>query len=298
MFPMNHARNYAALFSAIFIWSSAFLVIKFSLSGLGPITLSGIRLFIAFVVLLPLARKKGFQLKNLFTKNSFRYGFFGYTVNLALLSIGLLTCSANISAIIHGLFPVFMILLGYWMLKERITRNRLLGIFFSVAGVVIASIGDLSHNTGNTIAGILLVALSVMTWAYYSVYSKKTAVDMNAFVLTEICVGTGFLCMLPLMIMEQMVTGFSMPGLGALIGLFYLGLMPGAVGIILWNFALKKIDSAVAGIYFNLMPVIGLLLAFFAHEPITSLQVFGCILVLCGVIICSRPEKIIYRKYS
>lgn len=291
MLSLNNAKYYVAIFSAVFIWSSAFIVTKIALTGLGPITLTAIRILIAFIVLLPFALKRGFRFKNLFTKNAFLYGIFGYGGNLFLLSVGLLTCTANISAIIHGLFPVFMILFGHFMLKESITRNKVFGILFSVAGVVIASIGDLSQNSGTTLLGILLVALSVLTWAFYSVYSKKTAEGMDTFVLSELCFGTGFIFILPFALLEQLFTDFSMPNSTALFSLIYLGVMSGALGIVLWNFALKKIDSAAAGIYFNLMPVIGLFLAIFAHERIAVLQVSGCILILAGVFVCTKPEK-------
>lgn len=290
MLSIHNARYYIALFSAVFIWSSAFLVTKVALTGLGPMTLSAIRILIAFVVLLPFAFKRGFRFRLLFHKNAFLYGLFGYGGNLILLSVGLITCTANISAIIHGLFPVFMILFGSLMLDERITRNKILGIAFSVTGVLLASIGDLSQNSGTTLLGILLVALSVLTWAFYSVFSKKTANGMDTFVLSEICFGTGFITLLPFVVIEQLLTDFSLPGMEGVFSLLYLGIMSGALGIVLWNFGLKKIDSTVAGIYFNLMPVIGLFLALFARERIAFFQIFGCSLILAGVYICTRME--------
>ncbi|MBP6491718.1 MAG: DMT family transporter [Clostridia bacterium] len=293
MLKINDTKYYIALFSAVFIWSSAFIVTKIALTGLGPFTLSAIRVLIAFLVLLPFAWRRGFRFKSLFTKNSFLYGIFGYGGNLGLLTFGLLACTANISAIIHGLFPFFMVLFGYGLLQEAITGKKIIGIVFSVAGVVIASIGDLSQNSETTLGGIFLVALSVFTWAFYSVYSKKTAAGMDTFVLSEICFGTGFLCILPFAAFETIKNGFVMPDSASLFSLFYLGIMSGAIGILLWNFGLKKIDSTVAGIYFNLMPVIGLFLAIFAHERIAFLQVFGCALILAGVFVCTRPGKLI-----
>jgi drug/metabolite transporter (DMT)-like permease len=177
------------------------------------------------------------------------------------------------------------------ILNERITRNKVLGIIFSVAGVIIASVGDLTQHSTTTLLGILLVVVSVLTWAFYSVFSKKTAAGTDAFVLSEICFGTSLICLLPFALLEPLFTGFSMPGPEALFSLIYLGIMSGALGIVLWNFGLKKIDSAVAGVYFNLMPVIGLVLAFFFHERIAFLQVAGCIFILLGVFVCTRPEK-------
>lgn len=285
------AKYYIAIFAAVFIWSSAFIAAKVALTGIGPFSLSLFRITIAFAVLFPFALKRGFRFRNLFSNNAFLYGLFGYGGNLVLLTFGLVTCTASISAIIHGLFPVFMIFFGYTMLNEHITRNKILGIIFSVAGVVIASVGDLTQESTTTLFGIVLVVASVLTWAYYSVFSKKTAEGTDSFVLSEICFGTGFLCILPFALLEQVYTDFSMPGPEALFSLIYLGVMSGALGIVLWNFGLKKIDSGVAGVYFNLMPVIGLVLAFFFRERIALLQFAGCILILAGVFICTRAEK-------
>lgn len=292
MLSVNNVKYYIAIFSAVFIWSSAIIGTKFALTGLGPVALSTARILIAFIVLLPFALKRGFRFRNLFTRKAFIYGIFGYGGNLALLSVGLLYCTANVSAVIHGLFPVFMTLFGYFLLNESITgRNKILGIIFSIAGVAIASAGDLSHNSGTTLPGILLVSTSVLTWAFYSVYSKKTAEGMDTFILSEICMGTAFLSLLPFTVLELLFTGFSLPNPGALFSLLYLGVMSGGLAIVLWNFGLKKIDAAVAGIYFNLMPVIGLFLSLFLNERIALLQISGCVLILAGVFICTKVDK-------
>lgn len=293
MFPVNNLKYYIALFSAVFIWSSAIIVTKYALTDLGPVTLSAFRILIASAALLPFALKRGFRFKDYFTKNSFLYGIFGYGGNLVLLSIGLTLSTANVSAVIHGLFPVFMILFGHGMMGEKITGNKVLGIIFSVTGVVIASAGDLSQNAGTTLLGILLNVAAVLTWAFYSVLAKKTAAGMDSFVLSEICLGTSFLCVLPFAILEILFAGFSMPAPGALASLVYLGIMSGSAATLLWNFGLKRIDSAVAGVYFNLMPVIGLFLALFLRERIALLQISGCVLILAGVFICSKAELLL-----
>lgn len=284
-------KNYIALFAAVFIWASAFIVTKIALVGFGPITLSFIRMIIAFIILLPFAWKRGFRFKSVLTKNSFIYGIFGYGGNLVILSLGLLICSSNISAIVHGLFPVFMIVFGNLLLKEKFTKYKVAGITFSVIGVLIASIGDLANNTDTTILGIILVSLSVLTWAFYSVYAKKTASEIDSFVLSEICFGASLICTVPYVVAEIFFFGFALPDTSTLLCLLYLGSMSGAAAILLWNYGLKKVESGVAGIYFNLMPVIGLFFALFAGENITYLQILGCGLVLIGVFVGTKKCK-------
>lgn len=100
-------KNHLALIAAVIVWSSAFVVSKVALTGIGPVTLTSIRIIICFILLLPFTIERGFRFRNLFRKESFAYGIFGYGGNLMLLTLGLTACSAGISAISHGLFPVF-----------------------------------------------------------------------------------------------------------------------------------------------------------------------------------------------
>jgi len=289
MVSKSNLKFYIALIFAVVVWASSIIVTKLTIQGIGPITLSFSRTLVAFLFLYPFAFRNGFKLKMLLTRNAMIYGVFGYGGNLLLLTFGLKYCSANISAIIHGLFPVFMIFLGYCMLSEKITKIKIFGILFSVIGVIVATIGDLSSNYG-TLTGIILVVLSVLTWSFYTVYAKKTASEENSFVLTEICLGASVIFIFPLFIGEAIFTGISFPSPETLLSILYLGVMSGGIAIILWNYGIRKVNSSVSGVYFNLMPVFGLIFAAFIGEKINYIQIIGCGLVFLGVLIGTSSE--------
>jgi len=292
MISKSNFKYYAALILAVVIWSSSIIVTKVTIAGFGPIALSFSRALVAFLFLLPFSLKQGFRFKMLLSRQAAIYGIFGYGGNLLLLTLGLQHCSAGISAIIHGLFPFFMILFGHFMLAEGVNKFKTFGMLFSIAGVIIASIGDFAANDG-TLWGILLVVLSVFTWAFYSVYAKKTAATLNSLVLTQLCLGTSVIFIAPLFLLEMALVGIQLPTPAALGSILYLGALSGGIAVILWNYGLKKINSAVSGIYFNLMPVFGLIFAFFIGESITTIQIAGCLLVFTGVLIGTlfNPSK-------
>jgi len=289
MISTSNLKFYIALIFAVVVWASSIIITKLTIQGIGPIALSFSRALVAFLFLYPFAFRHGFKMKMLLTRNAMIYGIFGYGGNLLLLTFGLKYCSANISAIIHGLFPVFMIFLGYCMLSEKITRIKIFGTLFSVIGVIVATIGDLSNNSG-TLTGIVLVVLSVLTWSFYTVYAKKTASEANSFVLTEICLGASVIFIFPLFIGEIVFIGISLPTTETLLSILYLGVMSGGIAIILWNFGIRKVNSAVSGVYFNLMPVFGLIFAAFIGEKINYIQIIGCGLVFFGVLIGTSSE--------
>lgn len=285
------AKYYLALGGAVFFWSSAFVVGKVALTGMGPLTLSAFRILICFFILLPIASKHGFTFRSLIRKSSFFYGIVGYGGNLVLLTIGLNACSAAISAIVHGLFPVFMIYFGYIMLAEKVTRSKIAGVVFAVAGVAVASVGDLTLHSGSKLWGILLVAVSVLIWACYSVYVKKTVPHMNALVLTELGFGTAAICCLPLAAGELIATGIPALSMPTLLCILYLSVMSGIVATVLWNTGVSKVPAVVSGIFFNLMPVIGLGFALVAGEKASGMQIGGCALVIVGVLLVSFSDR-------
>lgn len=289
MIPTSSFKYYAALFLAVTVWSASIVITKLTIEGIGPLALSFFRACVAFLFLLPFALKSGFRFNMIFTKKAMMYGFFGYGGNLVLLTLGLQSCSANISAIIHGLFPVFMVFFGHLMLSERFTNYKFGGIFLSIVGVTIATAGDFSSNN-SSLWGVILVILSMMTWAFYSVYAKKTAHDMPSIVLTQLCLGSSVLLIFPLFIGEAVITGFSLPDGPTILSILYLGIMSGGIAVILWNYGLRKVSSAISGIYFNLMPVLGLFFAFFIGERINTIQIAGCILVFAGVLLGTGDE--------
>ncbi|MDD3350771.1 MAG: DMT family transporter [Eubacteriales bacterium] len=286
-------KQYLALTAAVFFWSSAFVVSKKALTGLEPLTLSTLRIVFCFVLLLPFAIKRGFRFRDLFHKRSFFFGIVGYGGNMALVTLGLNSCSAGISAIAHGLFPVFMIFFGYSMLSEKVTLAKGIGVLFAVAGVVVATMGDLSSHSDSTLLGVSLVILSVFIWAWYSVTVKKKAFDLDAIVLTELGFGTAAITFIPLSLGELALTGLPSPDHVTLICIVYLSVMSGVFATVCWNAAVKKVPAVVSGVFFNLMPVIGLGFALVAGESSSWLKFVGCALVLLGVVFTTveRPQK-------
>lgn len=280
-----------ALGAAVFFWSAAFIVSKDALSGMYPLTLCIFRMLLCFLILLPLAWKRGFRFPQLFTKQAFVFGAFGSGGNLVLLTVGLTSCSAGMSAVIHGLFPVFMILFGYFSLAEPITTRKIVAVLFAVSGVVFASVSDLTSTGGSRFFGICLVVGSVLTWAFYSVYCKKSAPNLDPLVLTELGFGTAFLCFFPLGLIEIAFRGFLSPDPSTFLRILYLSLVSGVIATIFWNTGVKKVPAVISGIFFNLMPVIGLAFAVLSGESTSPLQLIGCLLVLIGVLSASLPAK-------
>jgi drug/metabolite transporter (DMT)-like permease len=62
------------------------------------------------------------------------------TIATWFINLGLQTGLASVVSVITSLYSVVTIVLGYYLLRERITRTQQIGIGFTLAGLVLASV--------------------------------------------------------------------------------------------------------------------------------------------------------------
>ena len=69
----------------------------------------------------------------------------------------------------------------------------------------------------------------------------------------------------------------------------YLGIFPGAIGYVLWSFALSRIPASKLGSFLYLVPALAIGIAWlWLGELPTELSMAGGLVVLVGVIIVNR----------
>jgi len=286
---------YGAIILAVWIWASVFLVSKTALAYIGPITIATIRLLIAFVFLSPISIRNGFKFRELFSKQVLIYGTIGYGLHLIFFYNALAECSAAVASTISGLLPLYMMILGYAMLKEKIKTLRVVGSILSVVGVIIAAFAGVAGNVGTSILGVLLMAVSSLSWGFCSVYSKRYMKEMNTWVQTELMFGATLLLLIPMTFIEIYNLGIPEITTSGMLSLLYLGAIGSAGGIALWNYSLKGIEAGLAGVIFNFLPGVGVLLAYMVGEKTKLIQFVGCLLIVLGVIVTSKKEKVVIK---
>jgi drug/metabolite transporter (DMT)-like permease len=162
----------AALLAAVLIWGTSFVAGKLAYTDIGPVLLAFFRFSVAFLVLLPaLIRYR--HIRSLPLIPIALIGFMGVTLFYSLQNVGLYYTSAANTGLIQGSIPVFTLLFSVYLLGERFTWLRSLGVLLSVLGVVmIVLITGNDHGGTNPLLGNILVLLSAAAWAFYTVKSK------------------------------------------------------------------------------------------------------------------------------
>jgi len=281
-----------SLLLVIIFWGSSFASIKVILPQVPANTLALFRFIIASVALgifFVVTKQPRPQKKHL--PGMIFSGLSGIAVFNVLQNQGLRYAGATDSAILIAMSPVFIALLSWLVLKEKISRLQILGIFIAFSGsVIIATNGSVENGVYDKLRlfGDLLVVLSSFVWAIFSIHLKKLLKHYPPTTIMTYSTIFGTIFLIPFSIMEFPVDITSVNWAGWL-NILYLGLLASALGNLIWNAALDKISPVTAGAYLYLSPVVSAVVAFvLLHETPTIYTIVGGIIILFGTYLASK----------
>lgn len=176
----------------ILIWSSFIVIARASAKGsLTPLDVVFLRFVGAAVVLLPwgwwivrsnrlLSARTWLGLSPYDFKLTALLGSVG-GVGYAMLAYSgfFFAPAAHASVLLPGTLPLTTALVAMWLLKDRITRARAIGLGLILCGDLL--VGGLSllksFDGGETWKGDLLFLSASICWAFYTVLARKNALD-------------------------------------------------------------------------------------------------------------------------
>jgi drug/metabolite transporter (DMT)-like permease len=273
------------------MWGSTFVITKFAAQEIPAATLAALRFFVATVVLIPIAWRRGGleRLPHPIPWMSLALmaltGIAGFAITF---NFGLVYGSAAQGALIYAALPAAIAVAAFVFLKEQPSRRRVAGIVLSIIGVCLLILaGKTDTASPNPLAGALWMLGAVISWTAYTVLSKRLA---NAdFVVTITLVSTlGTVMLLPAVAIELAHTGWTWPSLSAWLSLLFLGVIASAVAYLVYGFVLRELDASLVGVYTNLDPIVGVLIAvLFFGETLHSGQLIGGAIAFAGVWLAS-----------
>ena len=237
---------------------------------------------------LAVALRKQFALPN---KNEWGYfallGFLGITFHQWLQSNALKTSEASTTAWIVATTPVFMALLGWLILKERLNGIKTVGILLAFIGVLlVVSDGDLaSISIGKFGApGDILILISSINWAVFSALSRRGLKKYSASLMIFYVMLLGWIFSSVLFIGGGNYVEIAALSVNGWLGVLFLGVFCSGLAYIAWYDALQALSTAETGVFLYIEPLIAMVVAFFIlGEPITIASLFGGGVILFGV---------------
>jgi len=279
---------------AVVVWGISFIATKIVLDDISPVAVVWLRFSIGVVILgIISATRKQFSLPD---KKEWGYfallGFLGITFHQWLQSNALQTSEAGTTAWIVSTTPVFMALLGWLVLKERLNWIKILGIFLAFVGVLlVVSDGNFASISIGTFGapGDVLILVSAINWAVFSVLSRRGLKSHPASLMMFHVMVFGWIFTSVLFFAGTGVVEFSDLTFNGWMGMLFLGIFCSGLAYIAWYDALQVLSSAQTGVFLYIEPLVAVVVAFFVlGEAITVASLAGGGVILFGVWLVNR----------
>jgi len=221
-------------------------------------------------------------------------GQLGFNVPLAY---GIQHVEAGTAALVSGTSSIFIAVLAAKVLHERVQPRVAVGLLLALVGTVVVSVmsGGEIGIAGDQAVGVLLVLLSSILWAIYSVLVKPWIGPIPPTSIPMF----GSLAGLPLML-PLGASGF-LAATGELDAISWLAvaqfsLLASVAAPMLWAVGLGRGLASRAGLYLYLVPLFGVVAStLLLDEPVGTGTVVGGALILGGVLLATvipnrRPQ--------
>ena len=279
-------RTIMAIAIAIIFWSSAFAGIRATLDDFSPGSLALFRFGVASLVLLLIALLRRMPLPDRKDVPFFlALGFIGITVYHVAQNYGQITVTAGSASLIIASVPIFTALLAKIFLKERLSGRGWLGIFISLAGIALISWGESEEYSVDV--GALLMILAAISVSVFFVFQKFLHDRYSPLQITTYSIWAGTLFLL--VFLPGLPGEITDAAAGNIIAMVYLGVFPGALAYLAWNYALSKAPASVLTSVLNISPVPAIIIAWIWLDEIpTALAIIGGAVAIAGVLVVNR----------
>jgi drug/metabolite transporter (DMT)-like permease len=271
------------------LWGSAFPGIKLGLTGFSAANLTLLRFAVAslcFVLFLLATRKRLFpEWRDV--PYFFLIGFLGITVYHLALNYGQRHVSAAAASLIIATAPAITAVVAFVLLNDRLPLLGWCGTAFSFAGVALIALGDGGALSFNPAA--LLILLSALTTAFYTVLQKPLFERYGALEVTAFATWAGTL---PLLVFAPGLLA-ELPGAGrtAFVATVYIGVFPAAIAYAQFSYAISRLPVTLATSFLYAVPVLSLLFAWWLLGEVPSLlTLVGGAAALVGIVVVSYAK--------
>ncbi len=279
-----------AIVQALFVtvlWSSSFVIIKFGLEEIPPLTYAGLRYSIASIILLGIIFSQPKMRASLRNRSRrwwvmlFLYGCIYIAITQGTQFLALLYLPAITFSLILNLTPIIVLMLAIPWLGERPSNRETILIFLGIFGVILYFLP--LDFAGVSILGLIIAVISLLANSGSAIVGRaiNRVRDTSTLVITGIMMSIGSLFLMIFSIVLEPRVSLS------LISWFYilwLAIFNTALAFTLWNRSmriLRAVDMTL--INSTMMPQIVILSIIFLGEFPDFVDWIGLIILAFSV---------------
>jgi drug/metabolite transporter (DMT)-like permease len=293
------AKTVFALTLVCFLWGTTWLASKEGVRHMPALQLAGLRQTIAGLCYVIFFLSKGAKWpKRKEWIPVLVLSFLNFGMSNGLSTWGIQYISAGLGSIIGAIFPLWLVVIGLFSVKEKIPVIAIIGLLLGFGGVCIIFYDHLQDFfKADFRFGIILSMIATWTWAFGTLYTKQQAANFNPYFSLGLQMLISGIC---LSFLTQIINS---PELKTAIPLStipwqswaaiaYLVIFGSMIAFIAYLYALQNLPTEQASIYAYINPVVAVLLGWIIlNEKLTIYITTGGIVALLGVYLVNKAFK-------
>ncbi len=188
---------------------------------------------------------------------------FGVAVNQLFFFNGLNLSSSINAGIIMTVNPILVVILSFFILNEKITWRKSVGILFGATGAILLTL-TAGTGSGDSLLGDLYLFINATSYAIYLVLVKPLMKKYKPLTVITYVFTFGFLYVLlyPPTLMELGEADFSSIPFDILLKILYVIVGVTFFAYLLTVYGLKSLSPSVSSSYIYLQPVLVMVFTF------------------------------------
>ena len=288
-------KPYLLIALSTLMWGGNVIAGRLAVGEISPMSVTCLRWFIVCLFFSLILRRQlvaEWPIVKPYWRKLALLGGIGFTLFNALFYVGAQYTSAVNMAVLQGTFPALVILGMAVLFGTAITSVQASGVLLTFCGVaIIASKGELATLLNLAFnRGDVLLLLATMIFAGYTI-GLRDRPKASGLVVFAVLATAAFVTSVPFLATEILIGASYWPSFKGICVLIYAAIGPSLLAQIFYLRGVELIGPSRTGVFYNLVPVFGALLAVaILGEPFRLYHALAFILVLGGIWLAERKS--------
>ncbi|MFC0561390.1 DMT family transporter [Halalkalibacter alkalisediminis] len=288
---------YLKIIAAMVIVGSSVVAGKILVQTMPIFIASELRFLVASLILVPLLIiKEGIPSLN---KKDIIILFFQSLTGVFLFSVfmlyGLKFTTAMEAGIITSTLPAMVALLAFFIIKEKLTSNKIVGVLTAILGIVILNISGVFNEVivgPLEFLGNMLILGAVMGEALFIILGKSISKKISPLAISTSVSVIGVFLFFPMAIYDFTNSHYSFGSFNDWLLIFSFGIFVTVLAFLLMYQGIAVLPATTVGILTSVLPLSTVILSsFFLKESFHSYHLIGTCLIFIAIYLTSRVEK-------
>jgi drug/metabolite transporter (DMT)-like permease len=216
---------------------------------------------------------------------------FGVAANMLLFFKGLAITTPINAAILMVTTPLFVAFFSFFLLNEKVTKLKVIGLCFGVFGAILLLLGPSLSFNSSTLWGDVMVMTNAIIYAYYLIIAKPLLHKYSPLTVIKWTFFFGGLLVIPFGFTELKEVQWQAIPNSIWSAIIFLIIGATYITYVLNAWALRNANATLVGAYIYLQPVLATIIAVsIGKDSLTLPKVLFSLLIFIGVYLVGLPN--------